>query len=61
MAGANEPKPERKVDVFISIRLANVSQDEARAFEDAIRDCADDYDGVSVQANVDTARQLPGG
>ena len=56
----NEPKPERRVDVFISIRLANVTQDEARTFEDAIRDCADDFEGVSVQSNTDTARQLPG-
>lgn len=50
----------RLVDVYITVRLQNVPIDEARAFEDKVRDCADDDPRAEVTANINPSRDALG-
>ena len=49
MATTNE-KPERMLSLTVTIRVNSISQTDAQALEDAIRDVADDYQ-AEVTAN----------
>jgi hypothetical protein len=51
----NDQAQERKVSVNISIRIGSLTQSQAQALEDAIRDLADDYN-ADVQAVRGTER-----
>jgi hypothetical protein len=51
----NDQAQERKVSVNISVRIGSLTQSQAQALEDAIRDLADDYN-ADVQAVRGTER-----
>lgn len=46
-----DQKPERRVSIFISVRVNSLTASEAQAIEDKIRDVADDVPGSDVQAS----------
>lgn len=53
----NDEKQERKVSVSISIRAGSMTQAEAQALEDRVRDVCDDYTNVDVSATRGQERQ----
>lgn len=40
---ADQPQAERKVSLTLTIRINSITQSEAQALEDKIRDLADDF------------------
>jgi len=53
MTNGNE---ERKVSLTITVRIGSITQSEAQAIEDKIRDIADDYPGFDVSATKGSER-----